>query len=408
MQNVMVLGANTLQIPLIQQVKKAGHRAIVVSPHKGEPGFRFADYPVYANVLDKEIVLKYAKKFNVSGVITDQTDIPVRTAAYVAEKMGLPGIGYETACLFTDKFLMRQKCKELGIPTLKYKKVYNVQEAIMFFETLNNEVILKPSDNQGSRGVTIATSKKELIDNFEKAMSYSNEGSVLVEQYVRGKEFVIEGLVHNYKFQNLICGEYSHFNLPGVFSSAKTIFPPIEQDNLIKQIEELNRKIITGFGLNNGRTHSEFIVEKNGQIYLVETAARGGGVFISSDVVPLTTGIDSEKVLIEIATNKLKESPVITKQNIYCCCLAFYLPVGEVISLDNIAEIKSLPFIHRNNLESLYIGMKTKPYTDKTGRLFMIISASSYEKLQDYIQNIKRKLTIKVQTSNGIKGPIWN
>ena len=111
MKRIMILGANILQIPLIEQAIKMGFETIVVSPRPAEPGFRHATYSVYADLRDEEEVLKYAKKYEICGVITDQTDIPVRTAAFVAEKMGLPGIGYDTACLFTDKYRMRERCK---------------------------------------------------------------------------------------------------------------------------------------------------------------------------------------------------------------------------------------------------------------------------------------------------------
>ena len=122
MRNIMVLGAGTLQIPLIHQVKKCGYNTVVVSPRKSEPGFKYADHSVYVDLRDEHRILKYANEYNICGIVTDQTDIPVRTAAYVAEKMGLPGIGYETARLFTDKYLMREQCRELGIQTLQYKK----------------------------------------------------------------------------------------------------------------------------------------------------------------------------------------------------------------------------------------------------------------------------------------------
>ncbi|MEZ5336075.1 MAG: hypothetical protein R2741_13015 [Methanolobus sp.] len=51
---------------------------------------------------------------------------------------------------------------------------------------------------------------------------------------------------------------------------------------------EINKKLVEGFGLKFGFTHSEYIVEdETGEIYLVEIAARGGGNYISSDIMLL-------------------------------------------------------------------------------------------------------------------------
>lgn len=161
-KNILVLGAGALQVPLINRVKEKGFNPVVVSLHSDEPGMKMANDTIVADFVDEELMLKYAKQYNVVGVVTDQTDLPVRTVAYVSEKMGLPGIGYETACLFTDKYRMREKCKELGIDTLHYKLVGSLEEAKEFFTSLNKPVILKPINNQGSKGVCKVSSVEEL------------------------------------------------------------------------------------------------------------------------------------------------------------------------------------------------------------------------------------------------------
>lgn len=407
MRNFMVLGANTLQIPLIQQVKRSGYNVVVVSPQKDEPGFKYADYSVYIDVSDKENVLKYAEKFQIVGVITDQTDIPVRTAAYVSERMGLPGISYETACLFTDKYLMREKCKELGIPTLQYKKVDNLLDALEFYETLKTDVILKPVDNQGSKGISKVTSKEELEEKFREAIGYSSTKSVLIEQFVTGSEFVVEGIALNYEFNNLICGDTYYFNIPDVFSATRRVFPSTANEELVNRVKNLNEKIIKGFGLKQGITHSEFIIDGN-EIYLIETAARGGGVFISSDLISLSTGLNTEEFLVEISTGTIKELPPLKNKGRVCCYVAFFLPVGEIISIKGVVEVKSLPYTHRHSLDNLDVGIQTKPYKDKTARTFIIISADNHDLLNERINYIQKTLEIKVKTSKGIEGPIWS
>ncbi|MEJ6951747.1 ATP-grasp domain-containing protein [Natronospora cellulosivora (SeqCode)] len=406
MNNIMILGANTLQIPLIQQAKKSGYNTVVVSPNKEEPGFEFATHAVYADVRDEDTVLKHAKNYNIGGIITDQTDIPVRTAAYVAEKMGLPGIGYETASLFTDKYLMREKCKELGIPTLKYRNVSSLEEAIDFFNCLQGAAILKPLDNQGSRGVIKVDSKEDLINNYNETISYTKKDKILMEQYVSGREFVVEGLAYNYEFENLICGDTHYFDIPNVFSATTRIFPSKAETELVKRVEDLNKKIIKGFALKQGITHSEFIMDGD-DIYLIETAARGGGVFISSDLISLSTELNTEEFLLSIATGTLKEKPNLKDTGQSCCYIAFFLPVGEIVSIKGLEEVKNMPFTHRNSLDTLYIGKKTKPYTDKTARTFIIVSAGSHKELTGHVNMIRNTLDIKVKTDKGLRGAIW-
>ena len=53
--------------------------------------------------------------------------------AYVAEQMGLPGIGYETGLLFTDKARMRDVMEAAGIPCLPNRTVTSVKDAVSFW-----------------------------------------------------------------------------------------------------------------------------------------------------------------------------------------------------------------------------------------------------------------------------------
>ena len=159
--------------------------------------------------------------------------------------------------------------------------------------------------------------------------------------------------------------------------------------------------------MNQGRTHSEFIMNGD-DIILVETAARGGGVYISSDLVFLSTNFSTEEFLIQIATGNLKKFPEFKTNLRSCCYVAFYLPVGEIVSADCIKEVLDLPYTHRHNFAAIKPGVKTKPYTDKTARFFIIIDAENRKQLDERTEHIRNILNgINVKTINGIKTPIW-
>ena len=405
----MVLGGSDVQVPLISQVKARGYKTVVVSPSASEPGKRYADIGIEANVKDKDFILEKARELRIDGIITDQTDIAVRTVAYVAENMGLSGIGSETARLFTDKFLMREKCRECGIRTLKYKKVKSVSEAVEFFRKLSAPMIMKPIDSQGSRGVVLIESEKDILENFEGSKEYSTAEEVLLEEFVTGREFVVEGVALNYEFENLIIGDTYYFDIANVFSAKQRVFPTNADALLKKKVLDINKKIITSFGLRQGITHSEFIMNGD-DVILIETAARGGGVFISSDLISLSTGMCTEDFLINIALGEQKQFPEICADKCACCYLAFYLPVGTVVSADGIKAVQELDYTHRNNLDNINWGMQTKVYTDKTSRYFITVSANDRGELDNRIETIKGILDrIKVTTASGeTRGPIWD
>lgn len=115
MKKIMILGAGAGQIPFINICKKRGAYVIVISPRGKYPGIEAADRHYACDTRDKEQILEIARKENIDAVTTDQTDVSVPAAAYVAEQMGLRGIGYQKALQFTDKYAMYCAAKQTGI-----------------------------------------------------------------------------------------------------------------------------------------------------------------------------------------------------------------------------------------------------------------------------------------------------
>ena len=158
MDKIMIIGAGEFQLPLVQRAAER-FEVVLVAPAIGEEFAPYYKKSLLIDVREKEKILDFARQEQIVGVITDQTDIPVRTVAYIAEQMGLPGIGYETGCLFTDKSLMREKLSQLGLPVLPNKTVFSVEEAAEFYRSLGGSVIIKPLDTQGSRALRFAAAR---------------------------------------------------------------------------------------------------------------------------------------------------------------------------------------------------------------------------------------------------------
>ena len=412
-KKLLIIGAGDFQLPLVQQAAETCD-VLLAAPVISEAFTPYISGRLIVDVRDEETILAFAQAHGIDGVITDQTDIAVRSVAYVAEKMGLPGIGYETGLLFTDKSRMRARLAELGIPLLTNRTVSSVEDAVAFFETLSAEssgtarVIIKPLDTQGSRGVQVCRSAQEIREKYDEAARWSGSHEVIVEQFATGREFVVESLVLDYEYRTLCIGDTLYFDIPDAFAAKSRIFPTTADDTLRRKVLDLDRQIITGFGLRQGITHSEYIMEGD-QVYLIETAARGGGVFISSDLIHLSCGLHTEQFLIDMALGQQKGLPQILPQQQYCGYMAFYIPVGRVIRADGIPEVCALPFVHRSQLGKLRIGMENREgATDKTSRLAIIVSGPDRETLMANMAQVRSTLQIEVQAPDGsILPPIW-
>ena len=94
-KKLLVIGAGDFQLPLVQKASETCD-VFLAAPVISEAFYPYIKGRLLKDVRDEEAILTFAKDQGIDGVITDQTDIAVRSVAYVSEKMGLPGIGCET------------------------------------------------------------------------------------------------------------------------------------------------------------------------------------------------------------------------------------------------------------------------------------------------------------------------
>lgn len=405
-KRVMILGANNFALPLIRRAKEDGYYTIVVSPVSSEPGFALADENVYVDIQDKESVLEAAQAHKISGIIFDQAETPVRTAAYVNEKLGLNGIGMDKAELFTNKYLMREKCREIGIDTIRYRLVNQKDEALAFYREIKDDVIMKPIDSAGSRGVVKVEKEDDIVKNFDYTKRASKSGHVIIEQYIDGKELLLDGVVFQGCYQNLICGEYTKCKVPGVFSEYMGKYPAEITQEQNDRVCAFVKRVIEGFGLPWGRTHTEVKINERG-IWLMETAARGGGRYISSGIVPMMTDFDSCEFLLKACTSELKALPIIKQKKVSCGYVSMFLPKGKVISIKGLEDVLNLPYTFSHNCEDIEVGFETGEFHDKIEGRFIHLIAKDDKEFYERVENIKSMIHIEVQTAEGIQTPIW-
>ena len=407
----MILGAGLYQIPVIEKARRMGFQTFVVSAEGDYPGFKLADKFFEIDVREKEEILEVAEREQIDGILTDQTDIAVPTVAYVAEKMNLPGIEYQCALRFTNKYLMRQACEEIGIPVPKHVKASTLQEAVERSVSLTFPIILKPVDNQGSRGVVKVQHAQELehSGHFDDALAYSRDGSVILEEFVTGEEVVVQGFANHSEFRNLVLGDRAYFDIPNLFIPKQTLFPSTLDPELQNKVLDINTRLISHLSPGFGITHSEYLVDQHsGSIFLIETAIRGGGVFISSDLVPLACGIDPTTLLIQITSGESIDMPAPFPSYAASGYLCFTLPDGVIGRVEGREALPLLPGVHKAFLQPLEPGQRTAEMKDKTQRLGpILVTAKNRSALEETIGRVKETLQIEVETENGIKDIIW-
>lgn len=394
MKKIMLVAGGNWQCSIAKKIKEMGYYLICSNLYPDSPAFRWADASEVANVLDYEKNLEIANKYHPDAIITDQSDIAVRTVAKLTEKLGLPGIGPEIANRFSNKFLMREFCHKNNLPCPAYMSCDTVDEAIDFFRRYGKSV-LKPLDSQSSRGVFIVETEQDIHALFETTRGYSIcKKTVLIEEFIGGTEFTVDAIKTECGAETLAISEKKHYaEYPSVAS--QLLFTEFNQRFDYDRLREINNSLIEAMGLPFGLTHAEYKYDK-GQFYLIEIAARGGGTNISATIVPYMSGIDSNAQLIKMAfgetVGKIKRVP----SNGNCSCLEFFsFEEGTAKQIIGETFLQNCP----NVLEYLFnfkVGeMVPAPSDDSKRPGHFIAAASSLDDLNEVRKQIQNNVYIQ-------------
>jgi len=392
MSRIMIIAGGDWQCPIVKTAKSMGHEVVCSNLYENSPAFRYADFGEVANVLDKEKNLDIACKYKPDAVLTDQSDIAVPTVAYVAEKLGLRGIGKEKAELFTNKYKMREFCKKNGFAYPAYKLCHSLDEAVSFWRSLG-KAIIKPLDSQSSRGIFIIDSEDELRSHYDEALSYSNsEKAILVEQYIEGKEFTVDGIKTSDQYIVTAISKKNHFSYnPSI--AQELLFTNYDDEYDYDKLREINTQMVEKMELPFGLTHAEYKY-MDGMFYLIEIAARGGGTKISSDIVPVMSNINSNEILIrELLGEKPQIQMHMDKER--CAVLGFFdFKSGRVKAVNGLENAKKLPGVIDIGLNFKSGDIIENAKDDRSRVGYYILEASSVEKLRDVEKCMKEILKI--------------
>jgi len=292
---VLIFGVGPLQESIIDRAKKMGLYTVGIDPCADATCKDCVDAFEVVAGQDYEGHCAVVEKYGIDAIVTAATDKPLVMMARVAEKYGFPFYSVETAQWSTDKFQMKERFELGGVPHAKGRLISKADEA----EELVFPVIVKPRDNSGSRGVKLCRSKEELESSMNEALEVSKLDTVLVEEFIEGPEYSIEGLHHDGKSEVIQFTEKKTTEFPYNVELGHIQPANISEENQQK-IREVVSKIGSALHFENCPSHTELKINERG-IFVIETSPRLGGDYITSTLTPLSTGVNLEDELLKIS-----------------------------------------------------------------------------------------------------------
>lgn len=287
-KKLLVLNGSHSDIPLIKAGKKLGYYVITTGNKPELVGHKYADEYHNADFSNVQEIYELSEKLKIDAVCSCANDFGAITAAYVAEKLGLPGHdSYKTTLILHHKDKFKRFSKENQIKTPIAESFDNIETAINRKEEFNYPVIIKPIDLTGGKGITKVYSELEFEQAVKKAINISPSHRIVIESFIEGTQHSFSTFLVNRKVASYFSdNEYSYLNPYLVSTSAA---PAIDVDKVDKVLISEVEKIASLLNLTDGVFHIQYILS-NGKPHILEITRRCSGDFYSYPVA-FATGI---------------------------------------------------------------------------------------------------------------------
>ncbi|UTC54087.1 ATP-grasp domain-containing protein [Treponema sp. OMZ 803] len=328
-KRVFMLGAGFMQGIAIRAARALGCTVVAADGNPSAVCAAEADEFVCIDLKDTARLIDYARYLQQNGgldaVFTAATDFSAAVAA-IAAACGLRGHTLEAALNATDKVRMRECFRKAGVPSPAFIELTaadlaapadrleargNVRYSDLGAATADTlerrlgelagrfPLVVKPVDNMGARGCSLVKNLSELRKAAATALQYSRSGRAIVEEYIEGSEFSIEGLIFGGRLYITALADRHIFFPPYFIEMGHTIPSECTQD-IADEVISVFERGVHALGLTDGAVKGDILV-RNGKAFVGEIAARLSGGYMSGWTVPYSCGLDITAAALTLA-----------------------------------------------------------------------------------------------------------
>ena len=402
-KKLLLLGGGADMVGMTKLAQSMGCVVYIVDYYdtSRSPAKLVADHYADISIADYDAVVSYIRTEKIDGVMTGYTDSYLPHYLKICELAGLPHYGSERAFgIATDKMLFKQACIAAGVDVIPGCNAFDFAAVEQFAASNGYPLMLKPTDNSGSRGVIKCEKPDDLRKCYEYALSFSHSNNVIVERFMAcdsiGPVYQLDG--KKAKLVAVCDRDVYTAKSDGSAIVSGTRYPSKYLDRYVREVDAAMIELFRQNGFSDGMVSPMAFVDDDG-FYMCEMCYRpsGGHHFT---LINDQNGVNGLALLIEFAvTGKIdsydekKETPYFSD----CCGMihivgepeekvAVYGGLEEIAALDGVLEIC------QELKEGQTVG---KDGTTAQNLLSVWLKASTWEDYERQVQKIKELLIVK-------------
>ncbi|WP_199635430.1 ATP-grasp domain-containing protein [Serratia sp. PAMC26656] len=299
-------------------------------------------YPIVSKQYEDCLPLleEICARYPVIGIYTFE-EYSVETCARLCEKFGFANNTTAAVQQIRNKSLCRQMLARQGLPQPLSCLFSNLAQAEHFLHAHPAEDwILKPVDASGSQGVSrIRNSARQDLHTAYACLTERQQQSFIIEQFIEGTEFSLEGFFH---YGEAIFQGVTEKSLKpgGAFVEDMHLFPATLPPDTQNRVYECAEKALRCVGLTFGHFHLEFWLAGE-HIIMGEMHCRPGGDYIHL-LTETATRIPTYAAVFQqyLPTQTPPKSP--PEIAYFCTAVVKYFdaPEGRLVAIDGLEDVR--------------------------------------------------------------------
>jgi biotin carboxylase len=302
---MMVLGTNAGQADLIAHMKGRGWRVIGVSPVAGEPGQALCDLWLPLNILDLDALAAAVAEHHVDVVWSISSDVAIRAATALSERLGLPHFGDMAFIrLLDDKAALRAFLNDRNLSPVPFARVTDPGDVGAW---THFPCIVKPADAQGQRGVVRLDGPAGLAQAVAEALPMSHSRTAIVEGFLDGIEvscnvMLSDGVTRLRVLSERLVHQGIAVGLPRGHLIPAVHVPPAARADALAQVDRIIAAFGADCGFRDGVLYFQMIMTPDGP-RVVEIAPRLDGCHMWR-LIRATQGVDLIGMAVDALTGE--------------------------------------------------------------------------------------------------------
>ena len=407
-KKLLILGGNPETIPLVEIANSWGIKTIVASARYTDPAKACAWKAYDFEGLDVGAVIKIATEEQVDGVLVGVADILVPMYCKVCEALDLPCYATQKIVdVFAFKDVFKATCEQYGVHGIPefYLDADLKREDL---DRIQYPVMVKPVDNGGGVGMTVAYNEQELIEGVKKALDSSYKKRFIVEKYMQCEDM---GMYYTFKdgkcSASCIYDRYTTDEQPGLSRVCLGgTYPSKHLDEYFSRMHENVLRMFKEIGIKNGILMLSGFYE-NGEFYVYDTGFRLQGE-APHLLMKAIHGFDQREMLIRFALTgsegdvNLDRDDDTRLRGKWAATKWFLLKQGRIAKIEGLDNLDSDSSVVAN-IQRLHEGDTVVPEwigNEKQVLTRLYLVCDSKQELADKLNEYERKVHVYDENGN--------